>query len=203
MSHTIIDPQTRERERRQTMLDLGGMTCASCAARIERRLNSLESVEATVNYATEKATVRYDPEAVPPDRLLAAVESIGYHAAPADEAPTTREHQHEHEHDREHDAPPARLLVALALGAPLVLLAMVPALHFSGWTWVAFALATPVVFWSGAGFHRAALASARHGAATMDTLVSLGTLAAWTWSTGVLLAGLDADTYFEVAAVIT
>ena len=96
-----------------------------------------------------------------------------------------------------HDAPPTRLLVALVLSAPLVLLAMVPPFQFGGWDWLSLLLATPVVFWSGAQFHRAALLNARHGAATMDTLVSLGTLAAWTWSTVVLLAGLDADGYLR------
>src|SRR5262249_34226996 len=96
-----------------------------------------------------------------------------------------------------------RLAVAIALTVPVALLAMVPPLHFTGWEWVAFVLSTPVVFWSGIGFHRVALQSARHLAATMDTLISLGTLAAWTWSTVVLFGRLDADTYFEVAAVIT
>ena len=86
---------------------------------------------------------------------------------------------------------------------PVALLAMVPPLQFAGWEWVALALSTPVVFYSGIGFHRAALRSARHGAATMDTLISLGTLAAWLWSTVVLVGGLDTDTYFEVAAVVT
>jgi Cu+-exporting ATPase len=189
---TVAEPQTTERE--QATLALEGMTCASCASRIERTLNKLEGVEATVNYATETAAVSYDPRVVAPDALVAAVESVGYHAAPA--------HAHqEHEHDN--DTPPIRLVVALVLAAPLVLLAMVPPLQFRGWEWVSLVLATPVVFWSGAQFHRAALLNARHGAATMDTLVSLGTLAAWTWSTVVLLGGLDADGYYEVAAVIT
>ena len=96
-----------------------------------------------------------------------------------------------------------RLLVAVALTIPVALLAMVPPLQFSGWEWVAFALSTPVVFYAGLGFHRAALKSARHLAATMDTLISLGTLAAWAWSTVVLVGSISADTYFEVAAVIT
>ena len=96
-----------------------------------------------------------------------------------------------------------RLVVAALLTAPLVALAMVPPLQFDGWEWVALVLATPVVFWAGGAFHRAALLNARHGAATMDTLISVGTLAAWTWSTVVLVGGIDADTYFEVAAVIT
>ena len=189
---TVAEPRATERE--QTTLVLEGMTCASCAARIERTLNELDGVDATVNYATEAAAVSYDPNVVAPEALVAAVESVGYHAAPA--------HAHQgHEHD--HDARPTRLLVALVLATPLVLLAMVPPLQFRGWEWVSLVLATPIVFWSGAQFHRAALLSARHGAATMDTLVSLGTLAAWAWSTVVLLAGLNVDGYFEVAAVIT
>ncbi len=176
----------------QTTLALEGMTCASCAARIERVLNKLDGVDATVNFATETAAVRYDAQRVEPERLLEAVERIGYHAHAARAA-----------HDHDHEAPPTRLLVALVLSAPLVLLAMVPPLQFRGWEWLSLVLATPVVFWSGAQFHRAALLNARHGAATMDTLVSIGTLAAWTWSTVVLLTGLDAEMYFEVSAVIT
>jgi P-type Cu+ transporter len=190
----VADPRTEPRE--QTTLALEGMTCASCAARIERTLNKVEGVEATVNFATESASVSYDPALVALERLTEAVERIGYHAHPREDA------RDEHVgHD--HDAPPVRLLVAIALSVPLVLLAMVPPFQFSGWEWLSLVLATPVVFWSGAQFHRAALLNARHGAATMDTLVSLGTLAAWTWSTVVLLGGLNADSYFEVSAVIT
>jgi P-type Cu+ transporter len=186
---TVAEPDATERER--TTLALEGMTCASCASRIERALNKLDGVEATVNFATETAAVSFDPQRVAPEQLIGAVAKTGYSAHPA----SYREHQH--------DAKPARLMLAVALSVPLVLLAMVSPLQFAHWEWLAFALATPVVFWSGAQFHRAALLSARHGAATMDTLVSLGTLAAWTWSTVALVAGLDADTYFEVAAVIT
>ncbi|HEU5212763.1 MAG TPA: heavy metal translocating P-type ATPase [Gaiellaceae bacterium] len=188
----VAAPDAGERE--QTTLALEGMTCASCAARIERTLNKLDGVDATVNFATETATVSFDSAQVDPQQLVDAVERIGYHAGP-------KETSHEHAHD--HDAPATRLVVALVLSVPLVLLAMVPPLQFRGWEWLALVLATPVVFWSGAQFHRAALLNARHGAATMDTLVSLGTLAAWTWSTVVLVAGLSADVYFEVAAVIT
>jgi P-type Cu+ transporter len=191
----VAEPHTEERE--QTTLALEGMTCASCAARIERALNKVQGVEATVNFATETASVTYDPAFVAPEQLTAAVERIGYHAHPCQE----QEHDARAGHD--HDAPPTRLVVAIALSVPLVLLAMVTPLQFSGWEWLALALATPVVFWSGAQFHRAALLNARHGAATMDTLVSLGTLAAWTWSTVVLFGGLNADSYFEVSAVIT
>jgi Cu+-exporting ATPase len=190
---TLAEP--RAVERKQTTLALEGMTCASCAARIERVLNKLDGVEASVNFASETAAINYDPERVAPKQLVETVESIGYHAAPAHDAHT--------EHEHAHDAPPTRLLLAVVLAAPLVLLAMVPPFQFGGWESLSLVLATPVVFWSGAQFHRAALRNARHGAATMDTLVSLGTLAAWTWSTVVLLAGLDADGYYEVAAVIT
>jgi Cu+-exporting ATPase len=192
---TVADPSTGTHE--QTTLALEGMTCASCAARIERTLNKVEGVEATVNFATEMAAVSFDPTLVAPEQLTQAVERIGYHARPR-EGDAPREHA-----AHEHDAPPTRLLVALVLSVPLVLLAMLPPLQFSGWEWLSLVLATPVVFWSGAQFHRAALLNARHGAATMDTVVSLGTLAAWTWSTVVLLGGLNADSYFEVSAVIT
>ncbi|HXR11147.1 MAG TPA: heavy metal translocating P-type ATPase [Gaiellaceae bacterium] len=177
----------------QETLALTGMTCASCAARIERSLNKLDGVEATVNFATETATVHYDPALVAAEQLVGAVERIGYHAEPA----------HTGARVPEHVAPPARLIVAILLSVPLVVLAMARPLRFSGWEWVALALATPVVFWSGLEFHRAALLNARHGAATMDTLVSLGTLAAWTWSAVVLTAGIATGTYFEAAAVIT
>ncbi len=179
----------------QLELELDGMSCASCAAGIERALNRLDGVEATVNFATERAAVAFDPERASVDELVGAVESIGYGArerpplaaAPPDRlAPLRR-----------------RLVAAVALSIPLAVLAMVPAARFAGWEWVALALSTPVVFWAGADFHRAALASARHGAAGMDTLISLGTLAAWTWSAVVLVGGIDTDTYFEVAAVIT
>jgi len=174
-------------------LDLEGMTCASCASRIERKLNKLEGVEATVNYATDQAAVTYDPGTVTVDDLVATVEAAGYHAAlpggavETDPAVALRE----------------RLIAAAVLSVPLALLAMVPPLQFDGWEWVAFALSTPVVFWAGWPFHRAAFLNARHHAATMDTLISVGTLAAWGWSTVVLVAGIDADIYFEVAAVIT
>jgi P-type Cu+ transporter len=178
-------------------LELDGMTCASCAARIEKKLNRIDGIEATVNFATAEATVSYDPERVRTDDIVATVNGIGYGATIA--APHAA---HDHGSD---DARPVlrRLIVSTALTAPLILLAMVPALQFSDWEWVAFALATPVVLWGGWAFHRAAALSLRHGLVTMDTLISLGTLAAWGWSAVVLLAGLDADIYFEVAAVIT
>ena len=182
-------------------LDLEGMTCASCAVRIEKKLNKLDGVEATVNFATEQATVHV--HGVPVERLVEAVESAGYGARQAPAAHQARGgHDHHHE-DEPLRAVTRRLLVAALFTVPVALLAMASPLQFSGWEWVALALATPVVFYSGLGFHRAALRNARHLTATMDTLISLGTLAAWLWSTVVLVAGLDTDVYFEVAAVVT
>jgi Cu+-exporting ATPase len=175
-------------------LALEGMTCASCATRIEKRLNRLDGVAATVNYATEQAAVAFDPGQVSVDELIAAVEAAGYHASLPQEAlgedDPTRPYR-------------LRLLVAAGLSVPLAVLAMAPPAQFPGWEWLALALATPVVFWSGWPFHRVAALNARHGAASMDTLISLGTLAAWTWSTVVLLGGIAEDTYFEAAALIT
>jgi P-type Cu+ transporter len=176
----------------QISLELEGMTCASCAARIEKQLNQLDSVEASVNLATEQASVRYDRTRVSVDDLFRAVESAGYRASTGARS----------EPDLG-DTTAARLLLAAALTAPIVVLAMVGAFQFSGWEWVAFALATPVVFWAGWAFHTAAARNLRHRLVTMDTLISLGTLAAWTWSVVALLVVEDADTYFEVAAVIT
>jgi Cu+-exporting ATPase len=188
---------TRENDAvKEVRLDLEGMTCASCVSRIERKLNKLEGVEATVNFATEQATVHCD-ESVTVDDLVSAVETAGYHAhAVADSGA-------HHHHDESAAVLRRRLVVAVALTVPLAAPAMIPSLQFAGWEWVALLLATPVVFWSGLGFHRAALQSARHLAATMDTLISIGTLAAYLWSVVVLVGGIDADTYFEVAAVIT
>ena len=175
-------------------LAIEGMTCASCAARIEKRLNRLDGVEASVNYASEHAAVCFDQGQVSVPDLIAAVEGAGYHAALPQEA-------------LGEDDPAGRLrfrlLVAAVVSVPLVLMAMVPAVRFSGWEWVSFVLATPVVFWCGWPFHRAAVLNARHLVATMDTLISIGTISAWTWSTVVLLGGLGQDTYFESAAMIT
>ena len=151
------------------------MTCASCAARIEKRLNRLDGVEATVNYATEEAAVSFDPAAVAARRPARGGRG-GRLRRLAGRARRRRR--------RPEPGLRPRLVVAAALTVPLVLLAMVPPLQFAGWEWLALALATPVVLWGGWPFHRAALVNLRHGAATMDTLISLGTLAAWTWSVG-------------------
>jgi Cu+-exporting ATPase len=174
-------------------LEIDGMHCASCAARVERGLNKLDGVAASVNYLTEQATVHRRPD-VSVERLIGAVESTGYHARPAGGP---------HPHAEAPGGPSRRLAVAASLTIPVVLVGMFSPLHFAHWEWAALVLSTPVVVWGGWAFHRSALESARHGATTMDTLISLGTLAAWSWSLVVLVAGLHDSTYFEVAAVIT
>lgn len=168
-------------------LSIGGMTCASCAARIEKKLNRMDGVSASVNYATEKATVRYADD-VTPDDLIATVEKTGYTAKlppppasaaePAAEAPVD-----------ELRGLRTRLWASVALTVPVIVLAMVPAWQFDYWQWLSLTLAAPVVVWGGLPFHRAALVNLRHGAATMDTLVSVGTLAAFGWSLWALFLG--------------
>jgi Cu+-exporting ATPase len=179
-------------ERASVRLEIEGMTCASCVGRVERTLNGLDGVEATVNLATEAADVAYDPVRVSVAELVEAVEGAGYHAAPEATA----------EHDHARPGLGRRLAVSALLTAPLVAL-MLPTLRFPGWQWFSLALATPVVLWAGLPFHRAAVLNLRHRAATMDTLISIGTLAAYGWSVLALLALDEADTYFETAAVIT
>jgi Cu+-exporting ATPase len=165
---------------------IGGMTCASCANRVERKLNKLDGVTATVNYATEKAKVNFGDGITPAD-LIATVEQTGYTAAlpesPHAEAPA------EAPAGDHVDALRRRLLVSVALSVPVIALAMVPSWQFEYWQWLSLTLAAPVVVWAGAPFHRAAWTNARHGAATMDTLVSVGTLAAFVWSLYALFLG--------------
>ena len=180
--------------------DLQGMTCASCASRIERKLNKLDGVEASVNYATEQAAVSFDATRIAVEDLVRAVEAAGYGAALPRAAGDVSQAA---EAERATQVLRRRLWVAATLAAPLVLLAMIEPLQFSGWEWLALVLSTPVVFWAGWPFHHAAALNARHAAATMDTLISIGTLAAWGWSAVVLVGGLDEHSYFEVAAVIT
>jgi P-type Cu+ transporter len=172
----------------EVQLELEGMTCAACAARIDKALNKLDGVEASVNYATERAAVHYDEGRVDLSGLVRAVEGAGYGAS------LTRA---EGERGRRLGL---RLAVAAALSVPVALIGI---LGFDGWEWVAFALSTPVWAWAGWPFHRAAVKSLRHGGATMDTLISLGTTAAYVWSVVALLALEDAEVYFEVASVIT
>ncbi|MDQ3645226.1 MAG: heavy metal translocating P-type ATPase [Actinomycetota bacterium] len=205
-------------------LPLEGMTCSTCANRIERKLNDLGGVQATVNYATEKATVRFDPARVRLDDLAGAVEAAGYRARlpqvargvgegdddPLDaEGPDVRDLR-------------TRLLGAAVLSAPLLVISMIGPLQFDYWQWLALQLATPVVFWAGWPFHRAAWQNLKHGTATMDTLISAGTLAAWGWSVvalfflGAGMPGMEmpmelvldrgasgSHIYLEVAGVVT
>jgi P-type Cu+ transporter len=166
---------------------IGGMTCASCAARIEKKLNKLDGVTAVVNFATEKARVSY-PGSVSPGELIATVEQAGYTAAlPAPERVKRAETA---EVPDEAVSLRQRLLVSAVLTVPVVLLAMVPTLQFRNWQWVSLALASPVAAWGAWPFHRAAAVNARHGAATMDTLISVGVAAAYLWSLYALLFGV-------------
>jgi Cu+-exporting ATPase len=202
-------------------LPITGMTCASCANRIERRLNKLDGVSASVNYATEKASVAYDAGAVAPEQLVEAIAAAGYQAvlpapagAPAPDGATP---------ELDETAPlRRRLVVSAVLAVPVLLLSMIPALQFDNWQWLALQLATPVVIWGAWPFHRAAWANLKHATATMDTLISIGTLAAWLWSLYALFLG-DAgmtgmtmefrlipersggadELYLEVAAAVT
>ena len=197
-----------------TDLKLTGMSCASCAARIERNLNQLDGVQASVNFAVEQAHVVHGPE-VTSDELLRAVESSGYQAAVIDHTGHGGHQGHGgHEDHMSHDLPEnqlrPRLIGSAILAVPVVALSMVMAWQFPGWPWLVLALTTPIVFWGGYPFHRAALRSARHGTSTMDTLVSLGTLSAYLWSLIVLVTGLGhghghggGHVYFEVAAAVT
>ncbi|MBL1112494.1 copper-translocating P-type ATPase [Streptomyces sp. 110] len=179
----------------QVELAIGGMTCASCAARVEKKLNRLDGVTATVNYATEKAKVTYD-EGIEVADLIATVVKTGYTAEeprPAVPEPRAPEGAAAPEADPRGEAAPDslrhRMLVSIALSLPVVVLAMVPSLQFDNWQWLSLTLAAPVVVWGGAPFHKAAWTNARHGAATMDTLVSIGTLAALGWSLWALFFG--------------
>ncbi len=171
-------------------LVIGGMTCASSAARIEKRLNKLEGVTASVNYATEQARVAV-PDGISPDELIAQVEAAGYTArlpAPPASARRARPGGDEAEAD-ESAALRTRLLVSIALTVPVIVMSMVPALQVDAWQWLSLTLAAPVVTWGAWPFHRAAWANLRHATATMDTLVSIGVLAAFGWSLYALLWG--------------
>jgi Cu+-exporting ATPase len=198
-------------------LPITGMTCASCANRIERRLNKLDGVSASVNYATERATVDYQ-DTVAVEHLVGAVEAAGYQAAlpaaepdggePAEQDPTAALRQ--------------RLIVSALLAVPVLLMSMIPALQFDNFQWLSLTMATPVVLWGAWPFHRAAWANLKHATATMDTLISVGTLAAWLWSLYALFLGDAGDNqmrmpfdiipssggganeiYLETAAIVT
>lgn len=168
---------------------IGGMTCASCAARVEKKLNRMDGVSATVNFATEKAKVTF-ADGVQVADLIATVEKTGYTAEePPPPRPAPGTEPEAPAPDAELGALRHRLLVSALLAAPVVLLSMIPALQFDNWQWLSLTLAAPVVVWGGAPFHRAAWTNLRHGAATMDTLVSVGTLAAFGWSLWALFFG--------------
>ncbi|GAA1581499.1 heavy metal translocating P-type ATPase [Kribbella sancticallisti] len=168
-------------------LAIGGMTCASCAARIEKKLNKVDGVTATVNYATEKALVTVDGNAVTVDDLVTVVENTGYTAT----VPTAPGAEDTNTPDEVDPTQPLRqrLVFSALLTVPVVALAMVPALQFTYWQWISLTLAAPVVAWGAWPFHRAAWTNLRHGASTMDTLISGGTLAALGWSLYALLFG--------------
>ncbi|EID52382.1 heavy metal translocating P-type ATPase [Saccharomonospora xinjiangensis] len=207
-------------------LAIGGMTCASCANRIERKLNKLDGVSATVNYATEKAKVVY-ADGVEPDQLVAQVEAAGYSATlPKPRTEAAAEAGGKAGTDGEAEDPTRslrdRLIGSLILSVPVIVLAMVPALQFTYWQWISLTLAAPVIVWAAWPFHKAAWANLRHGAATMDTLISMGTIAAFAWSLYALLFGSagepgmthpfeltierisgDGNIYLEVAAGVT
>ncbi|MFJ9640894.1 heavy metal translocating P-type ATPase [Streptomyces sp. NPDC101178] len=176
-------------------LSIGGMTCASCAARIEKKLNRMDGVEATVNYATEKAKVTYRGEDVSVQDLISTVEATGYTAQepPPPEKAAARGTEsgaaETEEPDRELTALRQRLVTALVLAVPVIAMAMIPALQFDNWQWLSLTLAAPVVTYAGWPFHRAAWTNLKHGAATMDTLISVGTSAAFLWSVWALFFG--------------
>ena len=201
-------------------LAIGGMTCASCAARIEKKLNRMDGVTATVNFATEKAKVTF-ADTVAPEDIVATVEATGYTATlprPPEAVPEATAALTEPD---EAAAWRQRLMVSTVLTVPVVLLSMIPALQFDNWQWLALTLASPVVVWGALPFHRAAWTNLRHGAATMDTLISVGVIAAYLWSlwalffthagmTGMKMSfdlltsgGAEPHIYLEVASAVT
>ncbi|WRZ92810.1 heavy metal translocating P-type ATPase [Streptomyces sp. NBC_01007] len=185
---TTAAPETPIGATSDIELSIGGMTCASCAARVEKKLNRMDGVTATVNFATEKAKVSY-PEGVQVADLIATVVKTGYTAEEPPPPTAAEEEEPPADDDPETASLRERLTVSALLALPVVLMSMVPALQFDNWQWLSLTLAAPVVVWGGLPFHRAALTNARHGAATMDTLVSVGTLAAFGWSLWALFFG--------------
>jgi P-type Cu+ transporter len=188
---TVIDNNTPTTTRDQIDLTIGGMTCASCAMRIEKRLNKLDGVVATVNYSTEKARVD-STGSIDPAALIAEVEKAGYTAhIPQDTSATSRSEPTENDPAR---SLRVRLTVSAVLTVPVVAFAMIPALQFDYWQWLSLTLAAPVVVWGALPFHQAAWTNLRHGAATMDTLISIGTIAAFSWSLYALFFGTAGQT---------
>ena len=186
-------------------LDLGvtGMTCTACSGRVERKLNKVDGVDATVNFATESASISYDPTRIDPEALIEVVRGAGYDAfeladettvgpgtsAEGDEGASAGESPHEAARRRESADLRQRLLMSAALTVPIVLLSMVPALQFTNWQWAVLTMTTPVFFTGGAPFHRATWANLRQSSFTMDTLITLGTSAAYLWSLWALFLG--------------
>ncbi|MPZ66735.1 MAG: heavy metal translocating P-type ATPase [Pseudonocardiaceae bacterium] len=223
MSSAVSDSRTPAADG-QIELSIGGMTCASCAARIEKRLNKLDGVSASVNYATEKARVSF-PGGVDPAALIEQVQAAGYSAAMPQSKPSDPETGGRAPGDEGSDSTRSlrdQLVASVGLSVPVIALAMVPAWQFTYWQWISLTLAAPVVVWAAWPFHKAAWANLRHGAATMDTLISMGTLAALAWSVYALLFGTAgvpgmthpfeftvsrgdgaANIYLEVAAGVT
>jgi Cu+-exporting ATPase len=194
-------------------LDVGGMTCSSCAARVEKKLNKIDGVEASVNYATEKATVHLHAD-IDPQQLIETVEQTGYSARlrPEPGMRSVTGHEGLDAHGGLHSAQSMkkRFLVAAALTIPVMAISMVPALHFAGWPWLVWLLTTPVVLWCAYPFHWSAWLNLKHRAATMDTLVSMGVGVAYVWSIVQLFLGLSNEHgvdhghyYFETAAAVT
>ncbi|MBA2282513.1 MAG: copper-translocating P-type ATPase [Acidimicrobiia bacterium] len=183
-----MDAATAPATTKNVELLIGGMTCASCAARVEKRLNKLEGVAATVNYATERAAVSA-PDGIEPQDLIAQVESIGYTARLPEPRPSAGDAPAGAVVVDETAALRARLVTSVVLAVPVIALAMVPALQFDAWQWLSLTLAAPVVTWGAWPFHRAAWLNLRHAAATMDTLISVGVLAAFGWSLYTLFWG--------------
>ena len=197
-------------------LPISGMTCASCAARVEKRLNRLDGVQASVNYATEQASVAFAPDKLTAAEVVSAIEQAGYTASlPSPEHGVPRLARRPGTRLR------MRLIFSAAASLPLLLMGMIPALQFDYWQWLSLQLATPVLVWAGWPFHRAAWTNLRHGTATMDTLISIGTIAAWTWSVVSLFflgagepgmrhelslvperGGQTGDVYFEIVGIV-
>ena len=166
-----------------------GMTCAACAARIEKKLNRLDGVTASVNYATEKASVEFDPSALGPDELIAAVEAVGYGAVLPSPVVNSEDPETSDTAGERARVLRLRLLISGVLGLPVLVVSMVPAMQFANWQWWALGFATPVTTWGAWPFHRAAAVNLRHRATTMDTLISVGVSAAYLWSLWALLFG--------------
>ncbi len=222
MTQRTTAPRPAAGEPAELELSIGGMTCASCAARIEKKLNKLEGVSASVNYATEKAKVSYSGSVTPGD-LVKVVEATGYTAeVPAPEPAADTAADDRSERNDEAAAWRTRLVVSALLSLPVLVLSMVPPLQFDNWQWLSLTLASPVVVWGALPFHRAAATNARHGAATMDTLISVGVSAAYLWSLWALFftdagtpgmkmqfdllpasGGGPAHIYLEVASAVT